>query len=569
VYFNHEGDRLGSNDWAGLARVWDTATGRLLLAAPGFYWHFSRSDRLHGWYFVGTKVKLWRLAAGRELRVLRRRNADSLERIDSPIVHTDGRILAARSGHEGYPDKSWLCFFDLRTGEELASVKLPDDVPVCFHKSVGWITSGPSGLLQWPAQFDAARPEVLRVGPPATLSAGLGSLMARGAGASADGGVLAVPDGRFTTLVHRARPAERLKLGPQFDVRFAAVSPNGRWVATCSWFSDGRSKGTRIWDADSGRQVHELPLEGRAMFSPNDRWLATYNSGGTQLWEVDTWKPGRRFEGYRALFSPDSRLVALGSFGVVRLVEIDKGGEVARLTSPEASWYWPLCFTPDGTRLIATDADEKTLHVWDLRAIRRQLKVMDLDWDWPEFGPAETKAQAAKFVKVELLTGDLRPTRKQKARQAIDRYRHEVKVNPDNAEACNALAWSYLTAPAELRDVKAALPLAEKAVRLEPAKAMYRNTLGVAYYRDERYREAVDRLRPNLARPDDRGLAWDLYFLAMGYHRLGETTRARDYYDWAVRWTKAKRDLSAADVEDLAVLGAEAKELLGIEKKKD
>src|SRR5262249_16037821 len=24
VYFNHEGDRLGSNDWAALARVWDT-----------------------------------------------------------------------------------------------------------------------------------------------------------------------------------------------------------------------------------------------------------------------------------------------------------------------------------------------------------------------------------------------------------------------------------------------------------------------------------------------------------------------------------------------------------------
>ena len=43
------------------------------------------------------------------------------------------------------------------------------------------------------------------------------------------------PDGNFTALIHRDRPAaSALKLGPQYDVRLAAVSPDGRWVATCS-----------------------------------------------------------------------------------------------------------------------------------------------------------------------------------------------------------------------------------------------------------------------------------------------------------------------------------------------
>jgi WD40 repeat protein len=559
VAFNHAGDRLGTNDWSGLARVWDVATGRLLLAAPAFYWHFSPTDRLHGYFFEGTKVKLWRLAAGRELRVIRRRNADSLERTRSPVVHAEGRILAASSGD----DQGWLCFFDLRTGEELASVKLAGDRPFCFHESVGWITSGSSGLLQWPAQSDAARPEVLRVGPPATLSAGLASHYAVGAGASADGGVLAVPDGGFTALIHRERPAECLKLGPQFDVRRAAVSPNGRWVATCSHFTDGRCRSTRIWDAKSGRQVHELPLEGAtwAMFSPDGRWLMTYNWSGTQLWEVGTWKPGRRFEGH-PLFSPESSLVALGGFGVVRLLEIDTGREVARLTPPEATGYAPLCFTPDGTRLIAQSTDEKTFHVWDLRAIRRQLKVMDLDWEWPEFGPAEPKVQAAKLVKVEPLTGDLRLTRKQKARQAIDHYRHEVNANPNNAEACDGLAWAYLTAPVELRDVKAALPLAEKAVHLATGNTNYLNTLGVAYYRAGRYREAVELLRANLEKQEDRVLAIDLYFLAMSQQRLGEAARARDYFDWAVRWAGVRPPPAGDDEEELTAIRAEAEELL-------
>jgi serine/threonine protein kinase/WD40 repeat protein len=565
VAFNRDGDRLGSRDWTGLARVWDTATGRLLLTAPGFSWHFSPTDGLHGYGIEGTKVKLWRLAAGRELRVLRRPNADSLERIHTPVVHADGRMVAAGSFYDYHPDRSWLCFFDLWTGEELASVKLPHDWPVCFRESVGWITSGPSGLLQWPAQSDPARPEVLRVGPPRTLSPGLGSYPAQGAGASADGGVLAVPDGNFTALIHRGRPAEPLKLGPQHDVRFAAVSPKGRWVATCSWFTDGRSKSTRIWEADSGRPVRELPLEGatRAMFSPDGRWLATYNWSGTQLWEVGTWQPGRRFEG-APLFSPDSRLVALGGFGAVRLLETDTGREVARLTSPEATLYGAACFTPDGTRLIAQGLE--TLHVWDLRAIRQQLNGMGLDWEWPEFGPEELIAQAAKPVKVEVLTGDLRLTREQKARQAIERYGQEVKANPNSAEACDGLAWAYLTAPVELRDVKAALPLAEKAVHLAPGDLNYRNTLGVAYYRNERYREAVELLRANLEKQADWVLATDLYFLAMSQQRLGEAARARDYFDWAVRWT-AVRPRAGDEAEVLTAIRAEAEELLGIDKK--
>jgi hypothetical protein len=64
-------------------------------------------------------------------------------------------------------------------------------------------------------------------------------------------------------------------------------------------------------------------------------------------------------------------------------------------------------------------------------------------------------------------------------------------------------------------------------------------------------------------------LAFDLYFLAMSHHRLGEAARARDYYDWAVRWTRSQRGLSAGHLEELTVFRAEAAELLGIDKKKD
>jgi tetratricopeptide (TPR) repeat protein len=117
--------------------------------------------------------------------------------------------------------------------------------------------------------------------------------------------------------------------------------------------------------------------------------------------------------------------------------------------------------------------------------------------------------------------------------------------------------------------VKAALPLAQKAVLLAPRSAVFANTLGVAYYRAGRYREAIEILRPNLDKQEDWGLAFDLYFLAMSHHRLGETARARDYYDWAVRWPRTHPSLTAGHLEELDLFRAEAAELLGIDKKKD
>jgi tetratricopeptide (TPR) repeat protein len=91
----------------------------------------------------------------------------------------------------------------------------------------------------------------------------------------------------------------------------------------------------------------------------------------------------------------------------------------------------------------------------------------------------------------------------------------------------------------------------------------------VAYYRAGRFREAADTLQPNLNRQEDSALAFDLYFLAMSHHRLGETARARDYYAWAVRWTPTQTGLSAGHLEELTLFRAEAAELLRIETKKD
>jgi tetratricopeptide (TPR) repeat protein len=255
---------------------------------------------------------------------------------------------------------------------------------------------------------------------------------------------------------------------------------------------------------------------------------------------------------------------------VVHLKEVATGRTVAKLEDPHgdrATWQG---FTPDGTQLVVAASYASAVHVWDLRAIRARLKEMNLDWDWPEFPPAETGSPVAGPGTIEVLLADrprLALSREQRAEQDIERRRRHVEAEPDSAAACNELAWAYLTAPEALRNLEDALPLAEKAVRLAPGDANSRNTLGVAYYRAARYRDAAEVLRPNLQGQEDRSLALDLYVLAMSHHRLGEAARARDYYDWAVRWAKVQRGLDAKLLEELTAFRAEAEELLGIDPK--
>jgi WD40 repeat protein len=248
--------------------------------------------------------------------------------------------------------------------------------------------------------------------------------------ASADGQVVAVPQGNYALVLHRNHPDRRVVLGPHYDVRFTAVSRDGRHVVTCTHWEDGRSSSAQIWDAESGKRVHDLALHGStvATFSADGRWLITNTSGGgCRLWEAGTWREVRRFNDAGFALSPDSRLLALADVvSVIRLVETATGREVARLTGPEPLWYQPACFTPDGTRLISTGPDASSLYVWDLRLIRRQLKELGLDWDWPQFAEPDA-SQKAKPKNVEILPGELG-----QALRAVERIFNKIKSERNN-----------------------------------------------------------------------------------------------------------------------------------------
>jgi tetratricopeptide (TPR) repeat protein len=295
-------------------------------------------------------------------------------------------------------------------------------------------------------------------------------------------------------------------------------------------------------------------------------------------------------------------------------VQPDTGREVARLTGPEPTWYSPACFSPDGTRLVAVRKDLWGLYVWDLRLIREQLRELHLDWDWPPFPPSQEPAGGGP-IRVEVDLGPQGAVATGSPAQQVGLNSLLVSLNPFNhlaylqrgwaysqlgelrkaaadvnralalvaghdsqrsdldsaffgkadlATLCNNLARGLVTGPENRRDPQAALPLAEKAVALVPSYATYSNTLGVVYYRLDRYGQAVEALERSLKLGRGEFAAFDLFFLALCHAHLGQADQARDCYGRAVHSMREQQGkLGAREQAELDTIRAEAETVVG------
>jgi WD40 repeat protein/Tfp pilus assembly protein PilF len=612
--FNRAGDLLVSNDWAGLLRLWDTRTAQQLLSLPsdGHTLQFGPDDEMLAAHTGSGKVRLFRVASGKEFRTLARPSgAKQSGYIDYPStpMQRNGRLLMAQA-REG------MVLVDVKRWEELAVVSTPDEGAIAFESSgEALLTLGQNGLRRWPLRISGPDATRIDVGPPRSIR----PLHAGGAGSSADGAVVAVANDKGALIWRASENRTFETIGRQSNVRFCAVSPDGRWVATGSGeLLDGA--GAKVWDAATGKLEAEFPVNRlcRVWFSPDGKWLVT-GGGGYRIWAVGSWQEGPALGGSEqsnaCAFRQDGQLLAVSDKpGVVRLVEPSTGREVTKLTAPVQSRLWPTGFTPDGNKLIALGTETGTLHVFDLELIRAQLRAFDLDWDDGPSGAAGAAPSLARpAAPLTVHVNRESPIAPQAAnpdfrramlalrtlqigtmphhpepyhlrahlhealgqhQQAIDDFTQALRWQPEDgkrqahlyqsraasrqaihleADAAadlakaialdpsssvpfNNLAQIYVNGPADLRAPGKALALAESGLRLAPNDWACRNTLGVAHYRLGHFESAVVNLERSLRQSNGERAAIQLYFLAMCYTRLGDTSKGKDCFDQAVRW---------------------------------
>jgi WD40 repeat protein len=375
--FNQAGDLLASVGWEATLRLWDPRTGKQLFSTRAEMKdvRFSPDDRLLAAEVRGSNLRLFEIVRSREYRTVVANPAARDEAFNSNAdLDASGQLLAGAL-HQG------VHLWDLGSGAEVAWLRDDGYSFAPLFQPQGLLIGSLQGLKRWPVHFDKGA--IPRIGRSQLLAvAGPTMPLVQ----SSDGRVLAVSRPFGAMVLDGTTFAEQARLSPHDDVRFIAVSPNGRWVATGS--HGGDKVGAKVWDARDGTLLAELPGERicRVQFSGDNRWLAT---GGSRcrLWRAESWQPGPEIEGIERVamaFSPDHRLLAVETGeGIIRLVDPNTGRDYARLEDPNQDRAIWLGFTPDAAKLVCISNDGPSIHIWDLRLIRTHLANLGLDLGLP------------------------------------------------------------------------------------------------------------------------------------------------------------------------------------------
>jgi WD40 repeat protein len=544
--FNASGTMLASEGWDGVLRFWDPFDGSLLFSSrtAGVSALRSAVERSvwAGTNDAGGRIRFWQTDDHEVYGRLTSGSVTSAERYIDLAVSPQGiarhRLLAAAT-------PQGVRFWDLGARRPIGLLPVPAVGRVCFDGAGTLWTNSPAGIERWPIEESVDERGTLVVGPAV-------GVLPTGTNGDLD----VTPDGRTVAFAgtagafvwHADRPDGRQDLQGHRDPRYVSVSPDGRWIATGSHLDTQ----VKIWDGRTGTLVRELDLSGsRVAFSPDGAWLAT-TSGGFSLWSVGDWN--RAWQGVgdyssTQAFSPDGRVVAVGArAGLIVLYETASRREVARLADPNGvspSW---LKFSPDLRYLAGISHDFKNLFVWDLHEIDRRLKEMGIAWDWPsaraapsdepEMIPLKIAARVDSRSDASAQPFHACPESDDYAKAIADALTALAAIgahDPREAHYCNQLAWYYVMAPVELRRPDEALALVRRAVRHEPNRAAYLNTLGVALCRRGQWDESIDALRRSL-HMGSVAPAGDLYFLALCYHHLHDARLATESFEQAVHW---------------------------------
>jgi tetratricopeptide (TPR) repeat protein len=375
-----------------------------------------------------------------------------------------------------------------------------------------------------------------------------------------------------------------------YGATFAQFSPDGRWLATFAY-----GYGCRLWEVETWKEVHRFG-DGYFAFSPDGRLLALSDVAGViRMVEPATGREVMRVRTPDPSCSPAAFTADGGHF--LAISPAAKGIYVwdlrtirAQLRELGLDWDWPefpAAPARNGSPRVAIKPGAWEVMIAEPEAAMEVFSVVAaLNPLCPEpyYQRARThsrlgnrSAAAAEYAKFLALAAPDDPRRGrallvralhadqhkdyaaafahlrdllQVERAALDFWRPEV------ATLCNSAAWAFAKSAAKDPSPDQLLPLARRATDIEPYNLSYQNTLGAVLYRADRLQQAAQCLENNL-KTERKEAAYDLYFLAMTYQRLGEPDKARQCFD------RAKKLTPAANAE-LRNLRAETEALLAI-----
>jgi WD40 repeat protein/transcriptional regulator with XRE-family HTH domain len=374
-----DGTRVATGEFDTTVRLWEAATGKLLLTLFG---HSSQvvsvAYSADGSYLASASedgtVKLWDAAKGRELFTLGGHTSGVL----GVAFSADGNHLysASRDGTARIWDisaaagRDWLNLVG-HSKRMFGVAYRPDGAQLATWSDDGTVKV-------WDAQ-DGKTLLTLDHDKTASISE---------LAYSPDGKKLAFNSGNYVEVVDAASGAALLTLAPFADKAIMVVfSPDGSRIAAAT-----RAGVMRIYDSNDGSLLHEFPQTAAGLqqlaFSPDGTRLAAADEAGASIWDAATGKQLLTFSGHGKgarsngiAVSPDGKWVASsGNDGTVQVWETDTGKVIFKLAGHTGVdrtvkvWQLPavggqvpepltlygntgavyrIAFSPDGTRLVS------------------------------------------------------------------------------------------------------------------------------------------------------------------------------------------------------------------------
>ncbi|MCB0213352.1 MAG: protein kinase, partial [Anaerolineae bacterium] len=155
------------------------------------------------------------------------------------------------------------------------------------------------------------------------------------------------------------------------SVDSVAFSPDGMQIV-----SGGYDQTVRVWDANTGKEVHRLMGHmGRITsvgFSPDGTRIVSSSGDGTvRIWDALTGEEVRRLNEHIGVvwsvsFSPDGAQIVSGSEdNSVRIWDVQTGKEIQQL-SGHTDNVFSVSFSPDGAQIVSGSQDN-SVRIWDVQ----------------------------------------------------------------------------------------------------------------------------------------------------------------------------------------------------------